>query len=480
MKKILTFLVMLVASVSFLMAQAPQAKFNYQAVVRDRINDDNLVMNQSVDVLVQIINFIDNQESVVYAEQHSAETNRNGMVSLIIGEGDVVSQADATTSDNVTPSLDNVDWGNAIIRATFSIGDQTLSVVENPVMAVPYALQANVDPLKITTEKIVEYISQADGTDVNDIFQAMIRNTEVSNVLRDSIVNYIKTQDSLVKELAIYFLSTVNKNDVRDALAAIDETVKDTIKDLIVEYLKSTEGKAKAYDVIATYLQTTTETEVENLITDAKSNPNAHEIAEMLYNRSLNYLKTHKQLVKDVAYYFVTTFVDSQDVVDFHNYIKVKRPDIYNYMLTKLNGYLQYYLNDVYHALTNCGNTNVCDLQNEINNLKAQVSHCPTISSATYVKASTGPVYTFTVNLTNADRLSINEGKLSPSYLNVKYNGTALLPTQNANIWWSVTNDGVATINYTDSAGSIAANPEFTIELVSCETTLTATATKAN
>ena len=74
--------------------------FTYQAVVRD--NNNHLIINQTVSVRISLIRDTPNG-TADYVETHSAQTNVNGLLTLMVGKGSVV-------SGNMT----NVDWGNHI------------------------------------------------------------------------------------------------------------------------------------------------------------------------------------------------------------------------------------------------------------------------------------------------------------------------------------------------------------------------------
>ena len=74
--------------------------FTYQAVVRD--NNNHLIINQTVSVRISLIRDTPNG-TADYVETHSAQTNANGLLTLMVGKGSVV-------SGNMT----NVDWGNHI------------------------------------------------------------------------------------------------------------------------------------------------------------------------------------------------------------------------------------------------------------------------------------------------------------------------------------------------------------------------------
>lgn len=361
MKKILTFLVMLVASVSFLMAQAPQAKFNYQAVVRDRNHDNNLVMNRTIDVTIEILN----GDNVVYTEPHTGvQTNRNGMVSFVIGTN--------ATADN---NLANLDWSNAVIRATFKEGNTVLSVVKNDVMPVPYALSANVDPLEITTQKIVDYINDAEttGEDVGQIVTALLNKTAVSNAVRDSIISYIKTQPVKAKELAIYFLGTVTVNDAKQAFDTLTDEVKQEIKRILVDSIKA--NKALAYDIAADYLKHTTKTEVNELWSAARENPQFHEIFDAVRDSAITYIMNHKELVMNVAEYYIKNVLTYEDVRAIYDTLRDKNPNLYAQLKAKFDEYLASYVGENY--VQACDGVTLCQLKEELDNAKAKAANCP-------------------------------------------------------------------------------------------------------
>ena len=86
MKKILTTLTVILITTSFF-AQIPD-KISYQAIVRD-INND-LISNQSIGMKISILqSSIDG--TTVYEETQTPTTNVNGMISIEIGNGEIVS-----------------------------------------------------------------------------------------------------------------------------------------------------------------------------------------------------------------------------------------------------------------------------------------------------------------------------------------------------------------------------------------------------
>jgi hypothetical protein len=132
MKKLYTFLAaILLTATTF--AQTPE-KMSYQAVVRD--SGDALVTNQAVGMQISILQTTATAtETAVYVETQTPTTNVNGLVTLEIGTGSVVS-GDFTT----------IDWsiGTYFIKTeTDPAGGTTYTITgTSQLMSVPYALHA--------------------------------------------------------------------------------------------------------------------------------------------------------------------------------------------------------------------------------------------------------------------------------------------------------------------------------------------------
>jgi hypothetical protein len=128
MKKIVTLVsaVLLTASV---WAQAPQ-KFSYQAVIRNASN--TLVVNRKVGIRISLIQASAN-DVVVYSERHEPATNTNGLVSIEIGGGLVL-----------TGDFTKIDWSNGpfyVKTETDLTGGKDYTIlVESQLLSVPYAL----------------------------------------------------------------------------------------------------------------------------------------------------------------------------------------------------------------------------------------------------------------------------------------------------------------------------------------------------
>ncbi|WP_445454416.1 tail fiber domain-containing protein [Flavobacterium sp. 25HG05S-40] len=129
MKKIISFIVLL-ASLS-VFAQVPQ-KMSYQAVVRNSTNA--LVVNTTVGMRISILQDVATGPAI-YVETHSVTTNSNGLVSLEIGGGNVV-----------TGDFFGIDWANNqyfVKTETDPTGGSNYTIVgTSQFLSVPYALFA--------------------------------------------------------------------------------------------------------------------------------------------------------------------------------------------------------------------------------------------------------------------------------------------------------------------------------------------------
>jgi hypothetical protein len=130
MKKLYTFLaVLLFTAISF--AQTPE-KMSYQAVVRD--SGDALVTNQAVGMQISILQTTATG-TAVYVETQTPMTNVNGLVTLEIGTGSVV-------SGNFT----TIDWsaGPYFIKTeTDPTGGSGYTITgTSELLSVPYALHS--------------------------------------------------------------------------------------------------------------------------------------------------------------------------------------------------------------------------------------------------------------------------------------------------------------------------------------------------
>lgn len=116
--------------VSIANAQVPN-KFSYQAALRNA--DGTTIENQEVDVRISLlVGTIEG--TVAYSETHAAETNEQGIVSLSIGDGNVLSG-----------SFNDIPWEESVfIKIDIKIGEAPdyVTLGASQILSVPYALKA--------------------------------------------------------------------------------------------------------------------------------------------------------------------------------------------------------------------------------------------------------------------------------------------------------------------------------------------------
>ena len=146
MKKLYTLIAAAVIT-SAVFAQAP-SKMSYQAVVRDA--GDALVISQAVGMQLSIVQG-SVSGTVVYVETQTPTSNLNGLVSVEIGSGTVVSG-----------TFNSIDWSKGLyfIKTETDPTGGTMYTITgtSELMSVPYALHAN------TADSIVG--GKIDSTDI--------------------------------------------------------------------------------------------------------------------------------------------------------------------------------------------------------------------------------------------------------------------------------------------------------------------------
>ena len=125
------FTLLLTASMSFLFAQSPQ-EMSYQGIVRAANGDP--VTSQTIGVQISILSG-SATGTVVYAETHSESTNVNGLLTLSIGTGTIVSG-----------TFSSIDWGANTYYIKSEVdpdGGTTYEITgTSQLLSVPYALYA--------------------------------------------------------------------------------------------------------------------------------------------------------------------------------------------------------------------------------------------------------------------------------------------------------------------------------------------------
>jgi hypothetical protein len=170
MKRIFTVLAALILTAS-VFAQSPE-KMSYQAVIRDASN--SLVITHAVGMQISILQG-SASGTVVYTETQTPTTNANGMVSIEIGGGTVVSGTFAT-----------IDWANGpyfIKTETDHTGGTSYTITgTTQLLSVPYAFHAK------TAETFTGTITETDPTYTSSQ-AAIITTNDITNLGNLSGIN---------------------------------------------------------------------------------------------------------------------------------------------------------------------------------------------------------------------------------------------------------------------------------------------------
>jgi len=177
-KYFLTTLFFLLGITAFLVAQTPQ-RMSYQSVLRDA--QDRLVTNRQVGVEISILRDFPNG-TVVYAERQTPTTNAHGLVTVVIGTGQVIEGSMAT-----------IEWENGTYYIQTQVdlngGSNYTYTNTNQVLTVPYAFYAK------TAETLTVFPEETDPkfTEWNYNYHSLRhRPTHVSAFIND--VPYLVTE----------------------------------------------------------------------------------------------------------------------------------------------------------------------------------------------------------------------------------------------------------------------------------------------
>ena len=132
MKRLILIVTIIALNIGALRAQSPDM-FNYQAVARN--DQGEIIANQNVGIKISVRQGSPNG-TIVYAEEHNASTNNNGLVNMMVGNGAALSG-----------SFTNIVWGEGtyfIEVAMDETGGTNYSVMgTTQLVSVPYAKYAD-------------------------------------------------------------------------------------------------------------------------------------------------------------------------------------------------------------------------------------------------------------------------------------------------------------------------------------------------
>jgi uncharacterized protein (TIGR02145 family) len=191
MKQLFTFLLLAVTAVVF--SQAPQS-IPYQAVFRNA--DGTVISSTAITITFKIHDFAATGE-VVYEETHAVTSNSQGLVSMNVGSGTVV-----------TGAFDNINWGggNKFLHVLMNAGNGNIDLGTQQMMSVPYALYAEDVNVRVSLTGdslfIGNQVSIVPGVSAaNSLYQPGNGVTDIDGNFYPSII--INGQEWMQKNLAV-------------------------------------------------------------------------------------------------------------------------------------------------------------------------------------------------------------------------------------------------------------------------------------
>jgi hypothetical protein len=190
--KILYIIFFLLLSMS-LSSQVPE-KFNYQAVIRG--NTGELVTNANISLNISILQG-GASGVAVFEESHTVVSNANGLVTLEIGGGTVVSGV-----------FDHIDWANGpyFIEIEILPGDGITSSITSvsQLLSVPFSMHA----------KTAENVENIVYTETDPLFTAWDKSTGISiSESQISDLNHFENSDEMDPVYAVSVASGITTAD---------------------------------------------------------------------------------------------------------------------------------------------------------------------------------------------------------------------------------------------------------------------------
>lgn len=212
-KRFLTLVCMLMAAVAAF-AQTP-SQLTYQSVVRD--TDNRLVINSSVTVKITIqnVNMVDAPAAnIYYSETHSTTTNQNGLVTLLVGSGTVVSG-----------NYSDIAWAGSYIQTDITYNGNTTKAV-TPVTAMPLSL--DVDPSSHTLNTYYYDKDEVDNNIHDSLAPYQIKNCDdVENCVETAIANNSSEINNAIDTIVENHLLPYEIQNCNDVIACVDGKLAD-------------------------------------------------------------------------------------------------------------------------------------------------------------------------------------------------------------------------------------------------------------
>jgi hypothetical protein len=116
-----------------LISQVPN-NISFQAIVRDNLNNGNLIINKDLNIKISILK--DSiSGSIVFEETHKVKTNSYGLITILIGQG-----------QSILGRLENIPWHitNYFIKTEYGFLNSNVYFANNitQLLSVPYAFHS--------------------------------------------------------------------------------------------------------------------------------------------------------------------------------------------------------------------------------------------------------------------------------------------------------------------------------------------------